>query len=119
MIWSTFEGFVLLDTLKGVFNLGKISKGGMAVPHILKHFWGNFDHFSIFYSPIKNFSVQRLNTCFKANNMTVYTVFCAMLNFVIYVQNCSATAPNRCRHGICQKAYTGKVFKDQILPKSV
>ena len=23
------------------------------------------------------------------------------------------------RHGICQKAYTGKVFKDQILPKSL
>ena len=22
------------------------------------------------------------------------------------------------RHGICQKAYTGEVFKDQILPKS-
>ena len=22
------------------------------------------------------------------------------------------------RHGICQKVYTGKVFKDQILPKS-
>ena len=23
-----------------------------------------------------------------------------------------------CRHGICQKVYTCKVFKDQILPKS-
>ena len=25
---------------------------------------------------------------------------------------------NEHRHGICHKVYTGKVFKDQILPKS-
>ena len=28
MIWSTFEGFALLYSLKGVSNLGKMSKGG-------------------------------------------------------------------------------------------
>ena len=27
--------------------------------------------------------------------------------------------PKNVRHGICQKVYTGKIFKDQILPKSV
>ena len=31
MIWSTFEGFVLLDSHKGLFNWGKMSKRGGGV----------------------------------------------------------------------------------------
>ena len=32
----------------------------------------------------------------------------------------AVSMPTQCidRHGICQKAYTGEAFKDQILPKS-
>ena len=27
MIWTTFEGFVLLDSHKGVFDMGKMPRG--------------------------------------------------------------------------------------------
>ena len=73
MIWSTFEGFVLLDSLKGVFNLGKMSKGGgLGMPTFLEQFLGNFDHFRLFKSPRIKFSVQRLNTFLEAHNLTFY-----------------------------------------------
>ena len=39
MIWGTFEGFVLLDYIKGVFNLGNMSRGvGLGVPKVLEQF---------------------------------------------------------------------------------
>ena len=62
MIWSTFEGFVLLVSLKGVF-------------------WGNFDHFRLFKIPRIKFSVQRLNTFLEFNNKT-FTLFCCILQNV-------------------------------------
>ena len=40
--WSTFEGFVLLDSLKGVCNLDNIARGGLGMPKMLEQFLGQF-----------------------------------------------------------------------------
>ena len=83
MIWSTFEGFVLLDYLKGVFNLGKMSKGRgfWACQKCWSSFLGSFNHFRLFQSPRINFSVQRPSTFLEANLYDIlrcFVAFCKM-----------------------------------------
>ena len=80
MIWSTFKGFVLLDSLKGIINLGTMSNRGLGFGHA-KFFLAVFRGILITLGFRIKFSVQRLGgqkyyifRCFEA--------FCKLLQFL-------------------------------------
>ena len=74
IIWSTFEGLVLLDSLKGVLIWAKHTKGGVGLPIYFGALLGNFYQFRIFKSAGIKLGVQRHDTFSMAIKMTFYAV---------------------------------------------
>ena len=68
------KDFVLVEFLKGVFNLGKMSKEGEGFG-AYHNFWSTFCGFLwLTKSAVKKNSVHRPNSILEANNMKVYAV---------------------------------------------
>ena len=80
-----FKGFILLNSMKTIFNLGKLFEGGgWVTPTILENHFSTFDHFTLFKSTGRKNSVQNPNTFSEADNKK-FTLFCGILqNVAIY-----------------------------------
>ena len=75
-IWITFKGFILLNSIKPLLNLGKMSKGGGL--RACQKYWSTFlklwTTLDFFKSAARKNSVQKPNTFSEANNIKFYTV---------------------------------------------
>ena len=65
-----------MDSLKGVFNLGKMTKGGgvWGVPKSLEHFLQDFYHFRLSESAWMKQIFQMSATFLEATNIRIYAV---------------------------------------------
>ena len=71
-----FKGFILLNSMKIVFNLGKMFEGGGLgrAKNIGALFFSTFDHFTLFKSAGRKNSVQNPNTFSEADNIKFHAV---------------------------------------------
>ena len=97
-IWSTFKDFLQLDSLQGVFILGKMSKGGRlgACQKNLEHVFQDVYPFRLSKSAgIKNFfsNVCNIFRGHQYKNLRCFVEFYKMLRFTH--KKCSVTAQNR------------------------